>query len=146
MGTYIFSISAVAITSAVICILTPEKYSKLVSFISALAIMAVILSPLKFFKEINVPEHQVLDFESDNVNNHSASKALARSVYEVLCTRYFTKDQILSITIEDNEEMDFKPSKIKIVIHNTEAINILDIQKDLTALYGINVIINEKDT
>lgn len=146
MGTYIFGISAVAIISAVICILTPENYRKLVSFTSGLVIMAVMLSPLSTVKGIKFEELQIPDFEIEYQNNEIASKALARSVFEILCAKYFAKDQIDCITIEDNDEMEFNPTRIKIIIHKTEARNILEIQKELTELYGINVIINEKDT
>lgn len=104
--------------------------------------MAVMLSPLKLINEIEVP--QIAHNENKTPNKELASKALARSVYEVLCARYVKNDQIINITIKDDGEDSFNPIKIEVMLLDKENVDAPNIESELTKLYGIDIVINEK--
>ncbi len=145
MGAYILSVSVASVIASVICILCPEKYSKFISFASSLAVMAVMLSPLSNVKSIsiNIPETDVKTEAKDTKS--VASRALARSVTEVIYGKFSTGGCIDSITVSTTDSEDFEVTEINItILSNSEISDPSAMAKYLSELYGVEVIINEK--
>ena len=144
MGTYIFSIAALALLSSIICILCPEKCVKYVSFIASLAVMLVIISPLKNVSNITVTTPSIENEIAQTDLKEAASSALAQSVAEALKGKYGKEGTIKNITITTAETDEFKVENIIVTV--TPSLGITDYPsagKYLSELYGVDITVNE---
>lgn len=146
MASYIFAICATSIISAVICIAAPDKYCKFISFVSGIAIMAVVISPLKNIGEINISVPRVNEDTEITADSAQAAKALAHSVYEVIDAKYSCKEQIEIITVRTSDNEQFEPVCIEITVIPDIALNTASLENYLKELYGIDINVNENTT
>lgn len=147
MSFYIFNISLIAVAGSIICILCPEVYAKYVSFAASLAVMLVIISPLKDIKafSITIPE-QNEEYECVDLKE-SAASALARSVFETIEGKYGNADVVDNITVSTADYDTFEVEKITVTINpETQNIDTETLETYISNLYGVKTVVNEKQS
>lgn len=141
MGSYIYTICAAAILSAVICAAAPEKYSKFISFAAGLAVMLVIISPLKNITDINLNLELPADEEESVESNvhETAARALADSIAETFYGKFGEKENFkVKIILSEGEEF-----AVKEAIVYTDQTDADVITKYLSELYGFEIKVEE---
>ncbi|MBQ2729260.1 MAG: hypothetical protein IJF69_00635 [Clostridia bacterium] len=109
MGSYIFTLTAAAVVSAVVAFLAPDgengKIGKMVAFAGALVLMVVMLSPLPgvLGKDINIEGYQSAD---KSASGKSTAEYYANMAGELLCRIYGTRISDIKAEVYCSSEGD----------------------------------------
>ena len=141
MGNYIISITVCALAVAFICAAVPQKdgINKFVSFLSALIMTVVILSPIK--NEIDLAFDYIISDADDAVEadyNKLAADSLSSSVADAIESRYRCKVNRVLVTIEDDSQ--FVVERVEVFLDR----NLLDISvisDEMSKLYNCKIIV-----
>ncbi len=147
MASYAYTLVLASLFSAVIMLLTPkscEKITKLVAFIGALIMIAVMIAPVPalFEKELSFSDDEVIEYE-DADKSKSTAEYYATSVGDTLCAIYGEKQKNVKAQVLCSDEG--RIVKLTLIVNGDVSYDKEEASKALKDIYGIDIEVREGD-